>query len=77
MAIKTRRWQIDKCRWRYSLAGQTVTIHQHLNGTVSIRYGVVGRYPEGGGKGEEGSMNQLGHFVCYRKRTDSKAIDTG
>ncbi len=52
VAIKDRRWQIDKCRWRYSLAGQTVTIHQHLDGTVSIHYGphVVGRYPEGRGK---------------------------
>src|SRR5450755_1853348 len=27
-------------------------------------------------KGEEGSMTQSGHFVCYQKRTDSKAIDT-
>ena len=37
VAIKDRRWQIEKCRWRYSLAGQTVVIHQHLNGKVSIR----------------------------------------
>jgi transposase len=52
VAIKDRRWQIEKCRWRYSLAGQTVTIHEHLDGTVSIRYGphVVGRYAEGRGK---------------------------
>ncbi len=52
VAIKTRRWQIDKCRWRYSLAGQTVTIHEHLDGAVSIRYGphVVGRWAEGRGK---------------------------
>jgi transposase len=49
VAIKDRWWQIDKCRWRHSLAGQTVTIHQHLNGTVSIRYGphVVGRGKDG------------------------------
>ncbi len=46
VAIRDQWWQIDKCRWRYSLAGQTVTVHQHLDGTVSIRYGphVVGRY---------------------------------
>jgi transposase len=52
VAIQDRRWQIDKCRWRHSLAGQTVTIHQHLDGAVSIRFGphVVGRYTEGGGK---------------------------
>jgi len=46
VAIGSRWWQIDKSRWRYSLAKQTVTIHQHLDGTVSIRFGphVVGRY---------------------------------
>jgi transposase len=47
--IADRWWQIDKCKWRHSLAGQTVTIHQHLDGTVSIRYGphVVGRGKDG------------------------------
>ncbi len=52
VAIQNRWWQIDRCRWRYSLAGQTVTIHQHLDGSVSIRFGphVVGRYREGRGK---------------------------
>lgn len=46
VAIRDRRWQIEKCRWRYSLAKQTVTIHEHLDTTVSIRFGphVVGRY---------------------------------
>lgn len=52
VAIRERCWQIDKCRWRHSLAGQTVTIHEHLDGGVSIRYGphVVGRFSEGRGK---------------------------
>jgi transposase len=51
VAIAERWWQIDKCRWRHSLAGQTVTIHQHLDGGVSICFGphVVGRYPHGRG----------------------------
>lgn len=50
VAIRGRWWQIEKCRWRYSLAGTTVTIHEHLDGTVSVCYGphVVGRYqPDG------------------------------
>jgi transposase len=53
VAIGDRWWQIEKCRWRHTLAGQTVTIHQHLNDSVSIRFGphVVGHYPEGRGKG--------------------------
>ena len=50
VAIGGRWCQIDKTRWRYSLAKQTVTIHQHLDGTVSIRFGphVVGRYDAAG-----------------------------
>jgi transposase len=52
VAIKDRWWQIEKCRWRHSLAGQTVTIHEHLDASVSIRFGphVVGRYGQGRGK---------------------------
>ena len=46
IAIADRSWQIDKSRFRSTLAGCTVTIHEHLDGTVSIRYGphVVGRF---------------------------------
>jgi transposase len=53
VAIGDRWWQIEKCRWRHTLAGQTVTIHQHLDDSVSIRFGphVVGQDPEGRGKG--------------------------
>ena len=45
VAIRDRWWQLDKTRWRHTLAGQTVTIYQHLDGRVSIRYGphIVGR----------------------------------
>ena len=46
VAIADRNWQLEKSRFRNSLAGCTVTIHEHLDRTVSIRYGphVVGRY---------------------------------
>jgi len=46
VAIGDRRWQIGKTRFRSTLAGCTVTIHQHLDGTSSIRYGphVLGRF---------------------------------
>src|SRR5664279_5733961 len=52
VAIKDRSWQIDKTRFRNSLAGTTVTICEHLDETVSIRYGphVVGRYSSTGEK---------------------------
>ena len=52
VAIKERLWQLDKTKFRHTLAGCTVTIHQHLDGTVSIRYGphVVGRFDSRGEK---------------------------
>jgi transposase len=50
VAIVERRWQLQKNRFRSSLAGCTVTIHEHLDTTVSIRYGphVVGRFTSDG-----------------------------
>jgi transposase len=50
VAIADRSWQLEKSRFRNSLAGCTVTIHEHLDGTVSIRFGphVVGRYTADG-----------------------------
>jgi transposase len=46
VAIGDRSWQLEKSIFRHSLAGTTVTIHQHLDGSVSIRFGphVVGRF---------------------------------
>src|SRR5664279_4755686 len=35
VAIGDRDWQVEKSRFRNSLSGCTVTIHQHLDGTVS------------------------------------------
>jgi transposase len=42
--------QIEKSRWRATLAGCRVTIYQHLDGTWSIRYGphIVGHYNQQG-----------------------------
>jgi transposase len=50
VAIADQHWQLEKTRFRSSLAGCTVTIHAHLDGLVSIRYGphVVGRYQADG-----------------------------
>jgi transposase len=52
VAIGDRSWQIDKTRFRSTLAKSTVTIHEHLDETVSIRFGphVVGRYSRTGEK---------------------------
>jgi len=50
VTIGERIWQIGKSRFRNTLAGCTVTIHEHLDGTVSIRYGphTVGRFEADG-----------------------------
>src|SRR5215471_1424568 len=52
VAIGSQRWQIDKTKFCSTLAGSTVTIHEHLDETVSIRFGphVVGRYDRVGEK---------------------------
>ena len=38
--------QIERVRWRATLAGCPVTVHQHLNGTLSLTHGphLLGRY---------------------------------
>lgn len=67
VAIGNGWWQIEKCKWRPTLAGQTVTIHQHLGGRVSIYWGphCVAEFPEG--RGNDGAVeavenqNQVSH----------------
>jgi len=43
--------QIEPVRWRCTLAGCSVIVHQHLDGTLSLGYGphAFGRYDERGG----------------------------
>jgi len=50
VAIGERCWQIEKSRFRHTLAGCTVMIHEHLDGRISIRYGphVVAQFDTAG-----------------------------
>jgi hypothetical protein len=73
-------WQIGKTQLRSTLAGCTVTIHEHLDRRVSIRYGphVVGRYdaegrPIQGGKrgGKEGDGETLENQTQVSHRSHS------
>lgn len=68
VTVGERSWQLEKSRFRSSLAGCTVTVHEHLNGTLSIRYGphVVGRYngqgvplQKGEGRGKDGPVETV------------------
>jgi hypothetical protein len=42
--------QIERVSWRATLAGANVTVHQHLDGTLSISYGPhsLGKYTAAG-----------------------------
>jgi len=39
IALDNRVLQIEKTRWRDTLAGCKVTVYEHLNGTILVRYG--------------------------------------
>jgi transposase len=80
VAIGHQWWQIEKGRWRYSLAKQTVTIHQHLDATVSIRFGphVVGRYDARGNPLQEKAPRQHGGKGGSREAGENqKPVCTG
>ena len=50
ITLGERVLQLERGCWRCSLAGCTVTVHEHLKGTLSVRYGphVVGRFAANG-----------------------------
>jgi transposase len=91
VAIAERRWQLNKTRLRHTLAGVTVTIHEHLNGTISIRYGphVVGRFAADGssfeasgskerrGKGESVEAGENHKQVFSRSHTPLEISQSG
>ncbi len=60
--VGDRVWQLEKSRFRHSLAGTTVTIHEHLDGSVSIRFGphVVGRYTADGSTAVKSKKTEQG-----------------
>lgn len=47
ITLNNRVFQLDQTRWRDTLAGQTVVVHEHLDGRMSIRYGphLIAQYP--------------------------------
>jgi len=48
--LGSRVLQLEKTRWKDTLAGQTVVVHEHLDGRVSIRFGphVIAEYTGNG-----------------------------
>jgi len=50
VSFQNLRLQIERVRWRATLAGCAVMVHQHLDGTLSLTHGphCLGRYDAGG-----------------------------
>ena len=71
VGIGERVWQIEKSRFRSTLADCTVTIHEHLDGRVSLRYGphVVGRFDSQG--------RPLGKLNKQERHAKGGAMETG
>jgi transposase len=76
VTIGEQTWQLEKSRFRHSLAGTTVTIHEHLDGSISVRFGphVVGRYaalgesPKIKGSGNKQSRGKAGPVEAVEDR---------
>ena len=80
VAIGNRHWQIDKTRFRHTLAGCTVTVHEQLDATISIRYGphVVGHYdPKGERLTSAATEKRRGKGGSMEASENQKAVSTG
>ena len=85
VSIQNLGLQIEPVRWRATLAGCSVTVHQHLDGTFTITHGPqrLGHYSAEGvsvakeklgarravGDAPAGLSTKTGHFTCYQNRT--------
>src|SRR5262245_31613833 len=62
VSIQNLRLQIEPVRWRGTLAGCSVTVHQHLDGTFTITHGPqrLGHYSAEGVSFENGKIGARG-----------------
>ena len=58
VSIQNLRLQIEPVRWRATLAGCSVTVHQHLDGTFTITHG----------------PQRLGHYSAEGVSSDQEKI---
>jgi transposase len=79
VAIQDCWWQIEKCRWRHTLAGQTVTIHQHLDDSISIRFGphLVGRFASDGAALQTTKTERRGKGGSLEAGENQKQVSSG
>jgi hypothetical protein len=79
VAIAARSWQIDKKRFRHTLAGTTVTIHEHLDGAISVRYGphMVGRFHSDGRRRKNAPPERRGKGGSMEAGENQKQVSSG
>jgi transposase len=65
VSFQNLRLQLEAVRWRGTLAGCSVTVHQHLDGTISLTHGPhpLGRY------------NAQGEALCDDKMRRQRAVE--
>jgi hypothetical protein len=71
VSIQNLRLQIEAVRWRATLAGCSVTVHQHLDGTFTLTHGPhrLGHYSAEGVSGEN---NKIGARRAVEKMPGGK-----
>jgi transposase len=70
VSFANQTWQLERCKLRATLAGCRVTIHEHLDQTISITFGphLVGRY-----NAAAGSLEFKNKTVEMVEKSDQKA----
>ena len=78
VAIRERFWQLDKTPFRRTLAGCTVTICEHLDGWVSVRWGphVLGRFQADGRPIETRKSKRRGKGGAVEARGNQTTVPT-
>jgi len=68
--LDNRVFQIEKIRWRNTLAGCTVVVHEMLDGTIVIRYGPheVARYPAPAGVAMKASAPRAARPLGHKRK---------
>src|SRR5262250_1959949 len=74
VSVQNLRLQIEPVRWRATLAGCTVTVHQHLDGTFTITHGPqrVGNYSA---EGTPLQQEKIGARRAVEKTRGGKVIN--
>ena len=79
VTIGDRHWQLDRTPFRRTLAGCTVTLCEHLDGTVTVRWGphVLGRFDAHGEPLERNHSKRRGKGGAMEADGNPTPVPTG